>query len=193
MIYLNDLMNFLMNCMILMMNEGDFINPWSCKKWYEFYSSAQSVRSSLRMHYCKGIDDRLKIVFNDFSKWLRKKYVFPIRVSVYIKNSFYIKAMDGENVSATFLGPFDRLAEPYIKIAVGDYYDLVEKYNEFNALCSSIASLAHELTHYYQWLNDVVLSENQEERQANYYARKIVQTYLDEQGYDFLEQVIESQ
>lgn len=144
------------------------------------------------MHYSKGIDDKLKLAFSDFSKWLRSKYVFPMRVNVYIKNTFCIKAADGENVSATFFGPFDRSAEPYIKIAAGDFYDLAEKYDEFNALCDSMASLAHELTHYYQWLNDAALSESQEERQAYYYAKKIVRSYLDEQGYDFLEQLTES-
>jgi len=144
------------------------------------------------MHYSKGVDDKLKLTFSDFAKWLRNKYVFPMRVNVYIKNTFYIKAADGENVSATFFGPFDRLAEPYIKIAAGDFYDLAEKYDEFNALCDSMASLAHELTHYYQWLNDAALSEIQEERQACYYAKKIVRSYLDEQGYDFLEKLTES-
>lgn len=181
-----------MNGLILMMNEGDFINPWNSKKWVEFYSTAPAARGALRMHYCKEVDNKLKLGFDDFSKWLRNKYVFPMRVNVYVKNSFYIKAKDGENVSATFFGPFDRLAEPYIKIAAGDYYDLVEKYNEFNALCDNIASLAHELTHYYQWLNDVALSEAQEERQAKYYSIKVVRSYLNERGYDFLEQLIES-
>ena len=163
------------------------MNPWKCKEWQEFYCDKLFIRSSLRMPYCKEIDGKLKLFFNDFSKWLRKNYIFPIRVNVYLKSTCYIRAVDGENVSATFWGPFDRTAEPYIKIAAGDYNKLKTRYDEFNALCSSIASLAHELTHYFQWINDWDLTPEQEERQAEYYAEKIVYAYLDECGYDYLD------
>ncbi|MGN0585733.1 MAG: hypothetical protein ACI4JF_00485 [Oscillospiraceae bacterium] len=105
---------------------------------------------------------------------------------MYIKNEYYIKAKDGDFVSATFWEPFDITSEPYIKIAAGDYDTLVQDSGKFGAVCSTIASLAHELTHYFQWLNDVCLPDAQAERQAVYYSKKMVYMYLDERGYDLL-------
>lgn len=187
---MKDLSNLSMNYTILTMKEGTDMNPWKSKEWMDFYSNKPFVRNALRMHYGKEIDRKVKLFFYDFSKWLRKNYAFPIRVNVYVKNSCYIKSIDGEHISATFFGPFDRLVEPYIKIAVGDYYDLIKKYDEFNALCSCIASLAHELTHYFQWINDFRLTQDQEERQAKNYAKKIVYAYLNECGYDYLDSLL---
>lgn len=159
------------------------MDPWKAEDYSEFYSKHE-MRCGLRMHYTKSIDGRLKIFLADFGRWLRKNSHFPVRVNVYFKDATFIRAMDGESVSATFFGPFDRLSEPYIRIAVGDFDPLVREKDLFNALCAAAASLAHELTHYYQWLNDMRLTERQEERQACYYSRKIVYMYLDDGGYD---------
>ena len=163
------------------------MNPWKNKNWMIFYSSVMLQRSGLRLHFCGEYCKILKLFLLDFGKWLRQEYEFPIRVNVYFKSQPYIKAFDGDQVSATFWGSFDRKREPYIKIAVGDFYALVEKSNVFSALCNTAASLAHELTHYYQWINDFQLSEIQEERQSRYYSKKIVYRYLEERGYSFLE------
>lgn len=163
------------------------MNPWKSKNWLDFYSSARVTKSGLRLHFCGEACQILKLFLFDFGKWLRIKFEFPIRVNVYFKSQAYIRAIDGEQVSGTFWGSFDREKEPYIKIAVGDFAVMTEKSNEFSALCNTAASLAHELTHYYQWLNDFQLSEVQEERQAAYYSKKIVYMYLDERGYSFLE------
>ena len=162
------------------------MNPWKSKKWVEFYSNKQVLKNGLRLHFYGDINKNLKVVFKDFAKWLRKEFEFPVRVNVYIKSDCFIKAKDGDLVSATFWGPFNRMNEPYIKIAAGDYCESVRNNDEFNAVCSTVSSLAHELTHYYQWLNDMCLSEVQEERQAVYYSKKIVYMYLDERGYDLL-------
>lgn len=163
------------------------MNPWTNKCWTNFYQYETTLRSGLRLRFYGGVCCNVKSFLCDFAKWLRCKYEFPIRINVYIKNTLYIKAKDGDKVSATFFGPFDRTEEPYAKIAVGDYGIISEQYDIFSALCSIAASLAHELTHYFQWLNDVRLTQKQEERQARYYSRKIVYMYLDECGYDFLE------
>ncbi|MDE6593032.1 MAG: hypothetical protein K2K57_08215 [Oscillospiraceae bacterium] len=163
------------------------MNPWTAKNHTDFYLCSQPARGGLQLHFYGGVCPAARAFLCDFAKWLRKKFEFPVRINVYIKNTLYIKARDGECVSATFFGPFDKTAEPYAKIAVGDYSLITEEYNVFSALCSIAASLAHELTHYYQWLNGLNLSEKQEERQARYYSEKTVYKYLDEQGYDFLE------
>lgn len=87
--------------------------------------------------------------------------------------------MDGELVSATFFEPVNRQDEPYARIATGDYQQLKEKIGRDNALASILLSVAHELTHYFQWINDIRLTAIGEERQASRYARFILDEYAD--------------
>lgn len=83
--------------------------------------------------------------------------------------------------SASFFGPFDINNEPFIRVAVGDYYDLLNKSDKDDALAVILVSITHELTHYFQWIKhhdewcyaDDVLN-NYYERQALYYANVIV-------------------
>ncbi len=161
-------------------------NPWTCGKWVNSPIYFTERKKGLRLHYNKNIDEKLKLVFVDFSDWMRKTFEFPVRVNVYLKEKPYIVAIDGDHVSATFWGPFDRSEDPYIKVSTGDYYDMVKEKGVYNAVCSTISSLAHELTHYYQWLNEFEMSEAPEERQAKYYSEKIVYQYLEERGDDFI-------
>ena len=46
-----------------------------------------------------------------------------------------------------------------------------------NALASILLSLAHELTHYYQWINNIQLTPTGRERQATKYANYIIDEY----------------
>ncbi|MDE7294821.1 MAG: hypothetical protein K2N72_10405 [Oscillospiraceae bacterium] len=169
------------------------MNPWKCEKYKEFYTPGMQRRTGLRLHFYRSINGNIdcnaRLFLLNFAKWLRRNYEFPIRVNVYIKNSEFIRSLDGELVSATFFAPFDRTLEPYAKISAGDYTALVKKYGTFSALCSTAASLAHELTHYFQWINGFDLSEKQAERQAKYYSEKIVYMFLDEGGEEFLERL----
>ena len=97
----------------------------------------------------------------------------------------------GELCSATFFGTFDLHEEPYIRIAVGDYEDLLkERFHgdvqeaKDNALAAILCSIAHELSHYFQWIKDheawcELEDHTKYERQAVYYAREIVSDYAD--------------
>lgn len=55
-----------------------------------------------------------------------------------------------------FLAPSDPEQEPYIRLAVGDYLQLLAAWGQDSALASILRSLAHELTHYFQWVRDPV-------------------------------------
>lgn len=96
---------------------------------------------------------------------------------MYIKSSARVKSMYGDMVCGTFFRPADRNVEPYIRIATGDYPILAEKRGHDNALASYIWTIAHELTHYFQWLNDLPLTLIGEERQATNYANRILDEY----------------
>ena len=67
--------------------------------------------------------------------------------------------------------------EPYIRLAAGDYAALTAQRGKDNALASVLSCLAHELTHYYQWINALSLTPVGRERQAARYARYILYEY----------------
>lgn len=154
---------------------------WTLTNWTETYDlDDKEHRSGLYTRFEKGIDPEIKKECLKFCEWLRKEYFFPIRVPVYFKKSRFIKAMDGENVSATFFEPYNKQDEPYIRVATGDYMMILNRYGKINALGAVLGSIAHELTHYFQWVNDIRLTEIGYERQATMYARYIVDEYFDE-------------
>jgi hypothetical protein len=96
---------------------------------------------------------------NQYSRWLRKSYAFPIRVPVYLFPSRTIITHDGIHVSASFVAPFERDAEPLIRIATGDYSELKRLRGRNDALAACIMSLSHEVVHYNQWLETGTISE----------------------------------
>lgn len=153
------------------------MNPWTCCKWrndLDFHPA----RSGLRMR----VDPAVPVVIHDhciqFAAWLRTQYLFPIRVPVYIYAKESIKAADGDVVSALFFEPFSHNVEPYAKVAIGLVADCEDQLSMKNAICSILCSIAHELTHYFQWINRVHYdSEQKQERQAAYYGRKISGMY----------------
>ncbi|MDF2536093.1 MAG: tetratricopeptide repeat protein [Bacillales bacterium] len=153
---------------------------WTIPDWEKYYDfDKRKYRSGLRLVCDSGIDSEVRRACKDFFKWLRTEYYFPIRVPVYVKHTHKIMARDGELVSATFLGPFDRDVEPYIRVAVGDYQDILKNRGKDNALASILGSIAHELTHYFQWVNNINLTEFGYERQATKYAKYILEEYAD--------------
>ena len=152
------------------------MNVWKLNTGISYYEK-RDVRRGLRLRFDSNIDIEVKRSCKEFGNWLRYNYIFPFRVPVYIKSSYYIKAMDGDKVSATFFQPYDKLTESYIKIAAGDYYDMLNKWGKDQALGAILHSIAHELTHYFQWINDVQLTDIGYERQASMCAKAILDEY----------------
>lgn len=92
----------------------------------------------------------------------------------------HIKAMDGELVYGTFWWvENDYTVEPHIRVAAGDYPELCEKGDKDSALTAILLTIAHELTHYFQWINDLQLTSIGMERQATKYARYIMDEYAE--------------
>ena len=153
---------------------------WTMTKWQKIYIKYDpDRRRGLRLRFDKMVNTEVRRACKEFCIWLRKEYVFPKRIVIYVKASTNIKARDGEMVSATILLPYDKDAEPYIKISTGDYEEMKEKYGKDDALARIIRSFAHELTHYFQWINNLKLTDVGEERQANAYSNFILDEYSD--------------
>ncbi len=154
------------------------MNIWKSKNWQNYIETKKyNLRTGLRLNFQKGVDCEVRRACIEFANWLRSQYYFPIRVPVYFKSSRYLKTQLGELVSAKFFEPYDKMVEPYISIATGDIKDIELKYGKDEAIAAVLCSLIHELTHYYQWINNVILSDKQAERQAVFYKRKIIQEY----------------
>lgn len=84
-----------------------------------------------------------------------------------------------KNFSAIFFEPFDKHNEPFIRIATGDFNEMKQKSCQDDALASILGSISHELTHYFQWINDIRLTEIGMERQAKTYADLIIDLYAE--------------
>lgn len=151
---------------------------WTIEKWKLKYSDKE-VRTGLRLRFDKDVDDEVKNSCKSFCKWVRKEFYFPIRVPIYVKSTYNLKTMDNDTAVATFFEPDDPMVEPYIRIATGDYYELVEKRGKDEATIAILQSIAHELTHYFQWINSLKLTEMGAERQANQYSILILEEYLE--------------
>ncbi len=101
-----------------------------------------------------------------FARWLRLEYDFPIRVPVYLNQHHRFLTIEGENVTASFFAPDDSSTEPYIRIATGDYNELVAECGRNDALASYICSFAHEIIHYQQWITDGCITEAGVDKEA---------------------------
>ena len=151
---------------------------WTLDKWRKIYDlSDPKHRSGMRLRFDKNVDPEVKRACKEFAAWLSKQYFFPIRVPVYIKFGEKIRANDGEMASATCLIPESKQMEPYIRIATGDYYTLREDVGQDNALAAILSSMTHELTHYFQWVNDLKLTDIGCEKQARKYVDYILDDY----------------
>lgn len=152
---------------------------WNKQDWYNVLDYENNLyRYGLRLRFDKGIDPVLRNSCLKFAAWLRQEYEFPIRVPIYFKNKAYLKCVDGDTAYGTCFIPDTYKDEPYIRIATGDYVVLCKELGEKYATLSILRTLAHELTHYYQWINGVSLSHESEERQAVNTSKLIIEYYL---------------
>ena len=170
----SDIMS-LLNHIIILRIEVRVMNVWESTDWTKHIPSQS--RSGIRLKCEKNVDKDLKSACVSFFKWLRTEYSFPIRIPVYLKKTTSLKAADGDSVKGIFFEPVEYSVEPYIKIAAGDYCNLKNKWGRDDAIATILTCIAHELTHYFQWINNVPVSDDKRERQAYYFAKKILAQY----------------
>ncbi|WP_285768292.1 hypothetical protein [Peribacillus sp. SI8-4] len=124
-------------------------------------------RSGLRIRSEKGIHPEVRAVCLNFGRWPRENIDFPNRVVVYVKSDYQIKThKTKEYVAATFLAPYDKDVESYIRIATGDYDELIQDRGKVNALYAMLDTFAHEIIHYQQWINDEKMDEDEAEEKG---------------------------
>lgn len=154
---------------------------WTIEDWEKNIDlDVEGHRTGLRMRFDKEIDSEVRRACKEFAHFLRKEYFFPIRVVIYIKKKSKIRAMDGEEVYGIFWSmEEDYTVEPNIRVAAGDFDILCKKWGKDSALTAILLTIAHELTHYFQWINSLQLTSIGQERQATKYARYILDEYAE--------------
>lgn len=153
------------------------MDVWRIDKWHRRLDASVNRRSGLRLRINSNVDSDVRIACLKFAKWLRLEYEFPLRVPIYIKGSVYLSAKDGEKCVGLFFEPSDYSQEPYITIAAGDYEQRKKTVGRDDALAGILSTIIHELTHYFQWINGLDLTDIGRERQATMYSRRILDEY----------------
>ena len=150
---------------------------WTICDWKKYLEDEQLRRTGIRFRYEKTVHPEVKRACSAFAKWLRSEYYFPLRIVIYVKGTKVIYTKDGDKAVGSFFEPCLYYDEPYVRLATGDYTELLKKSGKDNALASILLSLAHELTHYYQWINNIPITPMGKERQATRYANYIIDEY----------------
>lgn len=140
-----------------------------------FTQLSSEKKYGLFFKYKSGIDPELKGMCIEFGKWLREKNVFSKKLIINILNSEHVINRKGEAVYGTFFGPYDKDDTPIIKIASGDYQQCLISYGRDSAIEGILDTIAHEVTHYFQWLNDRPYLE----KEAKENAKKLVNNFYD--------------
>ncbi|MBQ5969331.1 MAG: hypothetical protein IJL52_04350 [Clostridia bacterium] len=153
------------------------MNIWTSERW-KLLPEAKFWRPGLHLRFDRDMDPVLCAACKQFAAWLRREYFFPLRIPVYLKNKQKLRCMDGDLAYGTFFEPDSYSVEPYIRIALGDYAQQCQKHGTETATYDLLFTMTHELTHYFQWINQTHLTDIGRERQATVYARDLIQAYM---------------
>mgnify|MGYP002514396458 CR=1 FL=1 len=152
---------------------------WIDRKYKnEYKDSAKASGIRYRFYdYGDGFDPTIVEEMKRFIAFLRKYYYFPIRVNILFCNTPAFKhPIDHHTYYGAFYSMDDekRRIYPRISIAtnVGDRHSLQD-------ICFT---LAHEITHYYQWyfLEDNKRTDRSLEMEANKWAKYILELFFNE-------------
>lgn len=150
------------------------------KNLWESYAVKNCPMESagLRLHIERGIDPVLRRKFLFLAKQLRKCYVFPVPVSVYVVASGKVTLRSGESAYGSFRW-FPRRT-PMIRVAAAYEESALEEYGKAELDVMILSSLLHELTHYYQYCSGLEQSTAVSERQANHFRYSILEQLMPE-------------
>ena len=148
------------------------MNLWQT---FEIGENTKYCNQGISFHYQKGIEDDLKKKYTSFARWLRKNYVFPVHINVYILNCEKVRLLNGCAAYGSFRW-FKKRA-PFIRIPSAIEPQLLDDYTRVEIYEQILSSLVHELSHYYQWILDLDQNNATSERQANYFRYRINEKY----------------
>ena len=136
-----------------------------------------SGKGGLRIRVHPDVHPFVRRELLTYARWLRANVAFPIRVNVYVPNALQIRALDGENCWGRCIWPEDPAAAVTIDVAGGSR--ATGKRALQNHIRTTIFTLSHELSHYFQFFRGIELTPRGREWQASYYAHQVMDAYYD--------------
>lgn len=154
---------------------------WIDKAYKDCYAdSAKASGIRCKFHqYENDFDEATVEGIKAFIDFLRKNYYFPVRLNILFCNTTGFRHHADKHIYfGAFYSMDDERRKVYPRISIA------AKVSERNSLEDVLFSLAHEITHYYQWVFE---EENQRtsrslEIEANRWAAHVINTYV----HDFL-------
>lgn len=117
---------------------------------------------------------------SEFVSWLKKNYDFPSAVHVNVTGANYIRnGVTGEKATATCYLPCSKYEVSEINISTGDFFEFVKAEGKDSAIYTIVHSICHEIQHYYQWIDDSTLNEEE----ADHGADEMTYEYIDFRGF----------
>ena len=135
----------------------------------EYLDSADKI--GVRCRFSINFDEQVKNEIKKFISYIRKNYYFPIRLNVvFFDEAYFVNDIDGHKYYGVFYDGDDNVY-PKIHIAA--------RLTERNPLEDILFSIAHEITHYYQWyfLEDEKQTDRSLEIEANKWSDYILAEY----------------
>ncbi len=132
--------------------------------------------SGLRVRYADGLDEDLKTNMEDLIKYLRRRYVFPIRCNVILTNHPKYRS---ENDGHVYYGVFYDNEGVYPKKKLYPEIYVAGQIGRHLPIEQIMFTLLHELTHYFQWFfgEEQNRSDRSLEMEATRWANRILEEY----------------
>lgn len=133
----------------------EMFNFWAWSRAEKLIEKYDKLETGLVIKYDKGINSDVKKAVEKLEKWLIKEECwFPVKLTIYVEKGEKVIASNGEEVYSLEYFSYDFRDDFYIKIATGDYEDILkERQNKNDALAPYIYDIIKSLTFYYQWIN----------------------------------------
>ncbi|KLK96206.1 hypothetical protein [Lactococcus lactis] len=95
--------------------------------------------------------------------WLKERYSFPEQLTIIITGASYLVSdKTGNHVTSTFGKPWGEQKDYYMKIAVGDFFEM-HRWGRRNAVYSILNDISYGLMQYYDLLSTEKADFNEEE------------------------------
>ena len=144
------------------------------KDQYADSANATGIRDKF-YEYDNVFDATVVTEINRFITFLRKHYYFPIRLNILFCNTQGFKHhLDNHTYYGAFYSMDDENRKIYPRISIA------ANVSENNSLQDILFTLAHEITHYYQWYfwEEAQRTDQSLEIEANKWAKYILDVYF---------------
>ena len=152
---------------------------WINKEFRNYYKNSANATGIRYKFYPYGsdFDKSTEKDIKKFVVFLRKNFYFPIRLNIlFCDTQAFAHIIDNHTYYGAFYNTDDAKRKIYPRISIA------AKVTKTNSLESILFTLAHEITHYYQWyfLEDDKRTNRSLEIEASKWSKQIVDLYFND-------------